>query len=130
MSTAGQFARFAVAGAIGFVVDALVLYLASAAGAGWYAGRAISFLCAVFVTWQFNRRFTFTGDKPGSPWAEWWRYLSAMALGGAVNLGAYAATLALAPASTWTPLAGVAIGSIAGMLVNFATSKAWVFKPR
>ena len=130
MSTAGQLARFAVAGAIGFVVDAGVLYLASALGAGWYVGRAISFLCAVLVTWQFNRRYTFPGAAPRPSWAEWWKYLAAMALGGAVNLGAYAATLALAPASVWTPLLGVAIGSVAGMLVNFTTSKAWVFKPR
>jgi putative flippase GtrA len=123
-----QIFRFAIAGVIGFIVDAGVLYLAIKAGAGPYIGRAISFLCAVFATWQFNRRYTFRRSTNRSAWLEWNEYLLAMALGGACNYAAYVAVVKLIPASAATPLLGVAVGSIAGMVVNFTTAKIWVFR--
>jgi putative flippase GtrA len=123
----GQFFRFAIAGVFGFCTDASVLYLVNMLGTGLYLGRLISFLCAVFITWQFNRRITFLQDRPQSIWIEWWRYLSAMTLGGVINLVVYAATIHFSPETRWTPLCGVALGSSIAMFVNFSTSKWWVF---
>jgi putative flippase GtrA len=122
-----QITRFAIAGTIGFIVDAAVLYSVHLLGAGLYIGRAISFLCAVLVTWQINRRITFAAGRPPSLWAELWRYLSAMSFGGLVNFAVYAAALHLGPAAQWMPLVGVAAGSIAAMIVNFISSRSWVF---
>ncbi|BCF95373.1 GtrA family protein [Paraburkholderia largidicola] len=122
---------FAVSGIAGFITDAGILYAASAAGLGYFAGRAISFLCAVWVTWQINRRYTFAADRRQSAWSEWLNYLAAMSAGGAVNYAAYTAaivTLQLSPAVR--PLAAVAMGSLAGMIVNYATAKLWVFSSR
>lgn len=125
-----QFMRFVIAGTLGFVVDAGVLYLATSLGAGLYLGRAMSFFSAVFVTWQINRKITFNyGDQvPRSLWQEWWRYCWAMMLGGAINFSAYAATMHFAPVRSWTPLLGVAVGTGMAMLWNFFFSKFWVFR--
>jgi len=123
-----QFFRFAIAGAIGFLVDAGVLYVALAIGLGAYAGRVVSFLCAAFTTWQINRRLTFEVKRTGSLWREWLRYLAAMSVGGGCNYGSYVVALLFLPKVTIAPLIAVGAGSIAGMFVNFAFAKLWVFR--
>ena len=127
-STLSQFLRFGVSGGIGFIVDVAVLYLAMAAGANFYWGRGISFLCAVFATWQINRNYAFKPSGAMSLWQEWWRYLLAMLGGGVINYLASAVAVALLPPSSVAPMIGVAIGSIAGMSVNFISSKLFVFR--
>lgn len=123
-----QFLRFAVGGAIGFVADAGMLYLMIALGLGYFGGRLVSFVFAVWVTWQFNRRFTFRARTDIPVWREFLHYFVAMLGGGAVNYAAYSATVVLLPPSNLLPLIGVAVGAIAGMAVNFATAKWLVFK--
>lgn len=122
-----QLLRFAGVGAAGFALDVLVLYLALALGAGHYGGRALSFLAAVYATWRLNRRYTFAAAG-GSRWREWWRYLLAMLAGGLVNYGVYSALVALLAPRPWLPLAAVAVGSLAGMGVNFAGARMLVFR--
>jgi putative flippase GtrA len=56
--------RFAIAGTVGFVVDAGVLYLVKDS-LGYYLGRALSFFLAVFCTWLLNRQFTFHQKASG-----------------------------------------------------------------
>ncbi|UPG95340.1 GtrA family protein [Luteibacter aegosomatissinici] len=121
---------FSVAGVVGFVVDATVLYIALWMGLGYFAGRVVSFLLAVFATWQVNRRFAFADSRQRSAWREWWHYLAAMSLGGVVNYLAYSAVVVFMPPAGVKPLLAVAAGSAAGMLVNFAGAKFWVFRPR
>ncbi|NIF76616.1 GtrA family protein [Paraburkholderia sp. Cy-641] len=125
-----ELSRFAIAGVLGFLVDAGVLYLALAMGLGYFAGRAVSFLCAVLATWQVNRRFTFTSSRKESAWIEWWRYLAAMSLGGVVNYGAYSAVVFALNGFPFLPLLAVAVGSVAGLAVNFASARLWVFRHR
>lgn len=125
-----QLTSFAIVGVFGFLTDAGVLYLLNLLGSGLYLGRAISFPCAIFVTWQMNRRTTFPGERPRSLWIEWWRYLSGMALGGLINFLAYAAMLHITPDSQWKPLLGVAVGSCIALFFNFSISKWWIFSQR
>lgn len=127
-STVSQFLRFGIAGGIGFVVDVAVLYLALAAGANFYLGRGLSFLCAVFATWQVNRNFAFKPSGALSRWQEWWRYLLAMLGGGVINYLCSAIAVALLPPGAMAPMMGVAIGSVAGMSVNFISSRLFVFR--
>lgn len=123
--TRGELLRFAAAGVVGLVVDVAVLYLALAAGLGFYAGRVLSFLSAVFVTWRINRRYTFRGAAGVSVWREWYSYLGMMLGGGVINYAVYSAAMPLgawllpSPLLPLLPLAGVAAGSLAGMVVNF-----------
>lgn len=123
-----QFMRFAAAGVAGLAVDMLVLYLGMELGLGKYLGRVVSFLAAVWVTWQINRRYTFNGAGDGSLWREWWRYLLAMAGGGLVNYAAYCGALAWFAEAPLLPQLAVAIGSLAGMAVNFISAKFFVFQ--
>lgn len=121
--------RFGIAGTLGFGVDvAVLLVLTQGFGLGPYAARLASFLAAATATWWINRNFTFATSKPPSR-AEWVGYVGLMVLGGVVNYGVYAACIAhwdLARSQLWLP---VALGSIAGLGVNFTTSRALIFKP-
>ncbi len=127
---ASEFLRFGVVGTIGFAVDASVLY-ACAPIAGWLAGRLISFLAAASTTWWLNRRHTFTGRRKDLSLVEtareYFQYLLSMLAGGAVNYACYVGTLYCLD-GPGTALLGVAIGSVAGMGVNFTLARLLVFK--
>jgi len=126
-----QFLRFGLVGFAGFLVDAGLLRLLLAAGFGYYGGRAISFLAAVTTTWILNRSFTFRRDAPSAfahPAAEWVSYLGLMLIGGVANYGAYALAIEASDTVRAHAEIGVAFGSLAGMLINFWTSKYLIFE--
>ena len=125
-----QLMLFGVGGVLGFVVDAGIVQ-ALVAGLGWnpYGARLLSFLVAATVTWLFNRRYTFAGQGGGSKRRQWLRYVIAMAGGFALNYGAYALCVASWALVRQWPAIGVAAGSVAGALVNFLSSKYWIFRP-
>ena len=129
MALRRQLVLFAISGAFGFVVDAgIVQLLVRELGMNPYGARVISFLAAATTTWGFNRRFTFAGHGGGSRRRELLRYLIAMACGFALNYGAYAACLLFWPLVREWPAIGVAAGSVAGAVLNFLTSKYWIFR--
>jgi putative flippase GtrA len=126
-----QFLRFGLVGVAGFVVDAGLLRLLLTAGLGYYSGRAISFLAAATTTWVLNRSFTFRRDAPSAfahPVTEWLSYLGLMLIGGVANYGAYALAVAFSETVQAHPEIGVALGSVAGMVINFWTSKLMIFE--
>ena len=130
MALRRQILLFAISGVLGFVVDAgIVQFLVRELGANPYGARVISFLAAATTTWGFNRRYTFAGHGGGSRRRELARYLVAMALGFALNYGAYVACVLLWPLVRQWPAIGVAAGSVAGAAVNFLSSKYWIFRP-
>ncbi len=126
----GQMLRFGIVGGIGFLVDAGVLTGMLALGLDPYSGRVASFLAAATATWILNRSFTFRRDSPSDthPAGEWLAYLGLMVIGGLVNYGTYAAAIAFLEPVARQPVIGVALGSLAGMAINFWTSKTLVFE--
>ncbi len=120
---------FCVSGVIGFVIDAaIVQWLVRLHGVDPYVARLGSFLAAVCATWNFNRRYTFAGKRRyGSRRGELLRDLAAMAGGFALNYGAYAVCVWLFPLVREWPAIGVAIGSVAGALCNYLSSRYWIF---
>ena len=120
------FARFAVVGALGFVVDSAVLYAGLGLGLTLYSGRIASYLAAATFTWYLNRRITFRSTDHQAV-REWARYLLANAGGGAVNLGTYGVLVAGLPIMARMPVLAVGAGSIAGLIFNFALSYTVVF---
>jgi putative flippase GtrA len=122
-----QLLLFTVAGAIGFVVDAGVLLWVHAV-LGTYLGRLLSFFCAVVTTWLLNRFLAFRDQRDGKPLhREFSLYFLTTLGGGAVNLASYFLIAYLFDLSVrGLPLA-VAVGSLAGMLVNFWLSRRFVF---
>jgi putative flippase GtrA len=123
-----QFLRFGVVGTAGFLIDAGVLQLMLWLGLGPYLGRVVSFLAAATGTWLGNRRFTFQANHARPSHREWLRYVSLMVVGGVVNYGAYVACLMGSALVRTYPVIGVAVGSIAGLAVNFLSSRYLVFK--
>ncbi len=121
---------FLVSGALGFLVDAsIVQTLVSLFDINPYAARVVSFLCAASATWAFNRRYTFAGKRRyASARGELARYLVAMVGGFALNYGTYVAVLAVMPVAHLWPVIGVAAGSLAGAVLNYLTSKFWIFR--
>lgn len=129
-----QLLRFGLVGIAGYVVDSAVLYLCLSVGWGPAWGRLVSFLCAVATTWLLNRKLTFDAptehQHPASVIQEALRYLSAMLLGGALNLLTYGWIMRNAPAHSALPALAVAAGSLVGMLANFTGAKYWVYEKR
>ena len=120
---------FAISGVFGFMVDAgIVQFLVREWAIDPYLARVVSFLAAATTTWSFNRKFTFAGKSSGSRRRELLRYIVAMAGGFALNYGAYALCVATWPLVRSWPAIGVAIGSAAGAVLNFLSSKYWIFR--
>jgi putative flippase GtrA len=123
-----RFVRFCIVGALGFFVDAGVLQaLVSGAAANPYAARLVSFLAAATATWWLNRRYTFKVTHRATR-SEWARYVALMVLGAVVNYGAFAIAITWWELARAQPWIGVAIGSIAGLGINFLTSHRLVFR--
>jgi putative flippase GtrA len=122
-----QFLRFCVVGALGFVTDFSVLYLAVTwLGMGTLSGRVVSFLVAATVTWKANRHFTFAKRGQGSV-REWLQYLLLTGFGGLINVGVYQAWLTLTDHGTLNLFLAVVAGSAVALLFNYAISKRAVF---
>lgn len=129
--TARQLLRFGAVGIAGLAIDVAVLEVALALGAGFYGGRALSFLAAASGTWLLNRLWTFRSETARASRglaSEWARYVALMLAGGSVNYAVYALCIeSSASARTWPALA-VAAGSLAGMAVNYASARWLVFR--
>lgn len=123
-----QFLLFCIAGTLGFLVDAGIVQALVAQGADPYLARLFSFLCALTATWAFNRRYTFGAVRSERAGREWLRYFVAMLGGFAVNYAVYAVLVYSLPDIRRWPALGVAAGSIAGLLVNYLSSRYWVFR--
>ena len=125
------FLRFAIIGALGFLLDLAVLALAiEVLGLGSYAGRALSFAVTVTFTWAMNRWLTFADRRaaPGGILKEWARFVAANAIGLAVNYAVYAALLTWASGWLASPYVAAGCGSVAGLVFNYAASSRLVFR--
>ncbi|MCU0758643.1 MAG: GtrA family protein [Steroidobacteraceae bacterium] len=119
---------FAGIGAAAFFVDAGMLQLLLAGGAGLYVGRLGSWLCAATFTWFLNRRLTFRDADRRSPLRQWARFLAANSVGGLLNYGTYALCVALSDTARRWPVLAVGAGSAAGLVANFLLSRRLVFR--
>jgi putative flippase GtrA len=122
--------RFGLVGAAGFVVDASVVQaLAIGAGFDLYLSRVVSYLMAATTTWWLNRLFTFR-SKSIDLISQWLRFLAFNLSGGAINYAVYALLISMFVVAEQNPVAAVAAGSLAGMLVNYIVSRVFVFRVR
>ena len=119
--------KFGTVGVFGFIIDSGVLYAGLAIGLDHYSARFLSFLAAVTATWLANRRITF--DQTSRPtFSEWLRYVVANLGGGIVNFAVYFLLTYQFAVVLQFPVIGVGIGSICGLVVNYALTKKIVFK--
>lgn len=134
MNLSKHFFRFCLVGIFGLAVDLVVLYTLAPLS-NWYFARSISFFGAASTTWLLNRKFTFNSDisdpmdsrNTTSSFQEYRNYLIAMLIGGSVNYLIYILTLKnfIVP---YAAAAGVAMGSVAGLAINFSLIRWVVFR--
>jgi putative flippase GtrA len=122
------FLRFAAVGATGFLVDRLILQVMVSMGLGPLPGRLVSFSIAVGATWLLNRTFTFRHPHAHPPLRQAVIYTAVQVAGGALNIGVYAAAIALVPWLETHLTIPLALGSIAGLSLTFLGSKHIAFR--
>jgi putative flippase GtrA len=127
-----RFLRFGLVGVGGFLVDTSVLWLMlHGAGLDKYSGRGVSFLAAVTFTWWGNRTLTFHDRRAREGLLrEWLTFVTANALGGAVNLGLYTVLVSFAPPPAGNPFVALLAGVLAGLVFNFTLASRLVFRAR
>ena len=124
-----RFLRFTAVGAIGFAIEASII-TAFGRWLGWdaIASRAVSFPAAVFATWLLNRTYSYGSANP--PAKEGARYLLVQVIGALSNLATFVACVRYFPAVAAWPVACLAAGAVAGLLVNYLLSSTFVFVER
>jgi putative flippase GtrA len=127
-----RFIRFALVGGTGFFVNEGTLALArESLRVGPRAAWLIAFVPAVTFTWWGNRSFTFSdkaSDGIFSVLAEWARFVTANALGAAVNFAVYSMLVVFAPDPLRVPYVALPIGILVGLVFNFTLSEKLVFR--
>jgi len=123
-----RFARYVVAGGIGFLIEAVVLtWLVVEQGVNIYLGRVLSFMLGVTATWLINRNFAFAGLQQRHKGREYSAYFTVQTIGAVINLGVFVAAIAVHPALKSTPVIPLAIGAVVSMAFNFIGARIWVF---
>ena len=126
-----QLLLFAGAGAVGFVIEAVVITaLVVLLEINIYLARLISFTLAVLATWRLNREFAFSGSASADRAREYGRYFLVQTFGAIVNLGVFAILVTLYKSLHAWPVIPLAAGAAVALLFNFVASRAFVFVGR
>ena len=124
-----QFILFCIAGTLGFLVDAgLTQLLVRGFDVEPLGARFPAIALAVLTTWTFNRYVSFHARRSRNRVAELGRYLLGNAFGLAVNYGAYALVIASVDFTRQWPVIAVAMGSVAGLGINYLLARRFVFR--
>ncbi|MGJ8646704.1 MAG: GtrA family protein [Marinomonas colpomeniae] len=130
--------RFAMVGAIGFLVDLSSMLLFSL----WLShttARGLAFWVAASSNWWLNRHFTFacpTNNKESNKKAavlQWMQFIGSSMLAFIPNWGCYVLLLTLQPLvpnptiSLLWPYLAMIPGVLIGMIANYLLARFWVF---
>ncbi len=127
IATLVQFLMFGSVGVVGFMFDTATVY-SLRRPLGLYGAGAVAYLVAATVTWLLNRLWTFRGLGSGPIRQQWARFLVVNLGGFVLNRGTYALLVTFVVRCAEQPVYAVAAGAIVGMFVNFALSRAIVFR--
>lgn len=131
------FTRFALVATAVSLIDIGVLYaLHAGLGINVYAARVVSFSAAITVGYRFNRRFTFHWHRRARGLlAELTRFYAVFGTGAFVNYGVFVLVVAAGHwvgvsdrIAIWLPLAGIWLGGLCGMCLNYWASRKLVFQ--
>lgn len=123
---ATQFLRFGAVGSAGFVVDTAVVY-ALRGTVGIYAAGVAAYCAAATFTWAFNRAWTFRTAARANAARQWALFLATQSAGFVVNRGIFAILVTLSAFCAAHPVVAIAAGVAAGMFLNFAAARRFVF---
>ena len=123
--------KFALIGAIGFTIDAGLLYLGVyVLSTPLFATRAVSILISVLATWLLNRSWTFNLRKIESVWIELFKYLGSRSVGAAINMGIFTSLVSLATMPFNNPILATPISSAIAMLINYTMVRLFIYVPK
>ena len=123
----GQFIRFAIVGAAGFIANVSAVYLARGL-LGLYAVGMVGWLFAATLTWVLNRVWTFKGRGSGvPPHRQWALFLAVNLVGFVLYYGTYVVLVANSSFVAAQPITAVFAGMLAGVAANFVLSRSFVF---
>ncbi|MCX7120290.1 MAG: GtrA family protein [Gammaproteobacteria bacterium] len=123
-----QFCFFALAGGCGFIIDFGVFYLLHLK-LNFDISRVISILCAMTVTWIFNRTLTFKVEKKATH-VEWIKYMLVNGTGATINFSIFMLLTRSHPALKQYFIVPFIIATSISMWFNFALAKFYIFKKR
>jgi len=125
---ASELVRFACVGTGGFILDTSIVY-ATRGLLGIYAAGIAGYVGGSVLTWTLNRSWTFRERVTTKPsFQQWLTYLAASSAGFVLNRGAFFAAITCSSFVAEYPVFGVAIGSVAGLLLNFTLNRAVIFR--
>ncbi|CAH1653783.1 GtrA family protein [Chelatococcus asaccharovorans] len=128
---AAKVAAFLVAGGIGFLVDAGLLWVGlNTLELSALAARAISFTAAMLTTWVLNRSLAFASqrDRARGHGSELALYGLATLFSGAINIGLYLVVIEALGRGGIYPFIALAAGVGAGLVSNFLLYNFVVFR--
>jgi putative flippase GtrA len=121
-----QFLKFCIVGTFVFGVDAVIFSLLLHLGLEARISRSASIALCVFVSWLCNRAWTFRDSADQrARFHEFVRFAGTQMLGAGTNACTSLLVLSSWPGTRDTPWLVVAVGSIAGLLINYCTAK-WI----
>ena len=124
-----QAGRFAVVGAIGFLVDGGILTLLhSLFDFSLLHARLVSFSAAVSVTWYLNRQHTFFESKDVQAVHEWSRYAVVNGIGAGLNLGIFLWLVHRFNVLASWPIVPLAMAASVALIFNFFASRHFAFR--
>jgi len=118
--------RFALVGAAGFALDAVILAtLTAGAGIDPFSARLVAITASALTTWQLNRRITWSKSRDGAA-REGTRYFSVVVSAAVLNYAVYAAVLLALPGTA--PLIALVVGTGSAMALSFLGFDRFAFR--
>lgn len=118
--------RFALVGATGFAIDAVVLtLLITRVGLDPFTARVFAITASALTTWQLNRRITWWKSPDGAA-REGSRYFSVVVSAAVLNYLVYSAVLLVVPSAP--PLIALVIGTGSAMVWSFLGFDRFAFR--
>jgi len=129
--TATHLAQFLAVGAIGTVVNLVVLTAAAALGVVEWVAIALGIAVSMVSNFLLNRRFTFSYARDRNIWKQFAGFVAACSVGMLVNFATATGLreTALENVPYGLQLAALA-GIAAGMLFNFTVNRYFVFREK
>ncbi|MCL1038577.1 GtrA family protein [Shewanella submarina] len=128
MKLPAEFVRFVLVGGLVFCLDMLIcLLLWQVLGWPVVAARVAAFALAALAQWTGHRWFSFRDRQQQSRGAQLLQSLLLASSAALVNLGLFSLLIMLLPDELLYWALSMAIGVLAGMLLNWVGANSWVF---
>ncbi|MGX8882601.1 GtrA family protein [Methylovorus sp. SPW-M1] len=123
-----KFIKFGVVGVIVLGFDALTFWLLLFIISSPLLARVISVSASICFSWLLNRSFTFQYSHKKASLGELGKFALSQLPGAIINAMVSVLAFHFLPYLKGNPWIAVAIGSCAGMILNFSIANFYVFK--